>query len=161
MNKLACGVVAVLTAAGVSRGAMIDVFVQVSGANMVPPVATEATGVLTGVLDTDLLQFSFEWNIADALNGMPTTIHFQRGAAGQNGPTIFNFGFAEFDPWPLQGNLVWDMTSADVDDLLAGLIYVNFRTSEHAAGEIRGQLPTPGSTALFALAGALLTRRKR
>ena len=140
---------------------MIDVFVQVNGANMVPPVATEATGILSGVLDTTALTFSFSWDITDALNGTPTTIHFQRAAAGQNGGAIFDFGFDEEDPWPLQGNLVWDMTSADVDDLLAGLIYVNFRTSAHAAGELRGQLPTPGSTALFALAGALTTRRKR
>lgn len=162
MNKLACGVVAILSAAGVSRGAMIDVFVEMNGANEVPPVSTDATGTLSGVLDTVALTFSFSWDITDALNGTPTVAHFHRALAGQNGAVVFDIGTpAGGPPWPLQGNLVWNMTSQDVDDLLAGMIYVNFHTEAHPGGEIRGQLPTPGAASLFGLASVVAARRKR
>lgn len=162
MTRITVCAAALFASSGVSQGTMINVFVEMNGANEVPPVSTDATGTLSGVLDTNALTFSFSWDITDALNGTPTVAHFHRALAGQNGAVVFDIGTpAGGPPWPLQGNLVWNMTSQDVDDLLAGMIYVNFHTEAHPGGEIRGQLPTPGAASLFGLAGVVAARRKR
>jgi hypothetical protein len=63
-------------------------------------------------------------------------VHTHRGAAGVNGPIVFDLG----DPsTPVEAT--WSgMTPADVADLLAGNLYVNIHTGGRPSGEIRGQI---------------------
>jgi CHRD domain-containing protein/exosortase sorting signal-containing protein/prealbumin domain-containing protein len=61
--------------------------------------------------------------------------HIHRGAAGAIGPPIFDLD----DPAsPIEAT--WDMTPADVTDLLAGSLYLNIHASGRPDGEIRGQI---------------------
>lgn len=53
------------------------------------------------------------------------------------------------------------LTSRQLDDVLAGLTYINVHTEAHTGGEIRGQIvvPAPATAALLGL--ALTTARRR
>jgi hypothetical protein len=105
---------------------------HLSGDQEVPAVPSPATGGCHGTFDTvDTLELVCVHNISGA-----TLIHVHRGAAGVNGPPVFDLG-APASPV----TATWTgMTPADVDDLLAGDLYVNIHTSGRPDGEIRGQI---------------------
>jgi len=78
-------------------------------------------------------------------------MHIHRGAAGVNGPIVFDLGNPAS---PVEA--VWTgMTPADVADLFAGNFYVNIHTSGRPAGEIRGQIrPRTVDAFSFAMSGS-------
>lgn len=80
----------------------------------------------------------------EGLTGAITAAHFHNGALGVNGEVVHTLTFVE-DPagtWTSSGT--WDssngLTSALVDELKAGRLYVNVHTAAHESGEIRGQI---------------------
>ena len=98
----------------------------------VPPTGSTARGGCYGQFDAVASRLSLlcTHNVAS-----PAVAHIHRAPAGSNGPIVFDLG----DPVsPIEA--VWDMTSADVDDLLAGRLYVNIHASGRPDGEIRGQI---------------------
>ncbi len=138
---------------------------QITGDQEVPaPVATEASGFMTGVLDRGANSFSFSWEITGPLNGDPSApgAHIHTGFAGQSGSIIFPF---DTDAWELTGSATWmNMTEDQEERLIAGGYYINFHTSAHPSGEIRGQIllvPAPGAAGLLAAGGLLAARRRR
>jgi CHRD domain-containing protein/PEP-CTERM motif-containing protein len=114
-------------------------------------------------------------------NDNVTRTHFHAAPAGQNGGIVFG----QIDPNndlddrvinPVTGRItgVWDGTegngttlAAQLANLLANNLYFNVHTSDHAGGEIRGQLvviPEPGTWLLAILGcalGCLMWRRRR
>ncbi|HEU5297239.1 MAG TPA: CHRD domain-containing protein [Burkholderiaceae bacterium] len=115
---------------------------RLTGAAEVPPTQSMAKGNLQGTLDKNSRTLS--WTLALAgLSGPPTAAHFHGPAApGENA------GVAA--PITITGqptdNGVVTLTSAQMDDLLAGRWYVNVHTAANPDGEIRGQImigPSP------------------
>jgi CHRD domain-containing protein/PEP-CTERM motif-containing protein len=114
-------------------------------------------------------------------NDNVTRTHFHAAPAGQNGGIVFG----QIDPNhdlddrvlnPVTGRItgVWDgnegngtTLAAQLANLLAGNLYFNVHTSDHAGGEIRGQVlivPEPGTWLLGILGcalGYLVWRRRR
>ena len=105
---------------------------QLSADQEVPPSGSTARGGCFGQLDqaTRRLSLVCTHNVQD-----PTVAHIHRGAPGENGTIIFDLG----DPVsPIEAT--WNMTAAEMADLLAGNYYLNIHTGGRPAGEIRGQI---------------------
>src|SRR5205823_2369728 len=106
---------------------------DLSGANEVPPVATSARGGCFAQFDGAGMRLSIicVHNVTNA-----TLMHIHRGAAGVNGPIVFDLGNPAS---PVQA--VWTgMTPTDVADLQAGNLYVNVHDAGRPTGEIRSQI---------------------
>jgi hypothetical protein len=105
---------------------------HLSGDQEVPPSNSTARGGCYGQLDSATRRLSLvcTHNVAAA-----TVAHIHRGAPGATGPVLFDLG----DPVsPMEAT--WNMTQADIDDLLAGRLYVNIHAAGRPEGEIRGQM---------------------
>lgn len=107
---------------------------HLSGDQEVPPSGSTARGGCYGQLDAATRRLSL---VCTHNVGSPTVAHIHRGAPGVNGPAVFDLG----DPVsPIEAT--WNMTQTDVDDLLAGRLYVNIHAAGRPEGEIRGQMLT-------------------
>lgn len=98
----------------------------------VPPTASTARGGCYGQLDSVTRRFSLvcTHNVLGA-----SVAHIHGAPAGANGPIAFDLG----DPIsPMEAT--WNMSPAEVVELLAGRFYLNIHTAGRPAGEIRGQL---------------------
>lgn len=164
-TTLAIAAVAITTTAA-HAGSLSYFEGTINGANGVPMTDSLATGTLSGVYDADANTFSFSWSITDNLTGIPAApgAHIHDGFAGETGPVIFAFNNPD-GSWALEGSDVWtDLTDAQVDDLFADGLYMNFHTTTSPAGEVRGQIalvPTPAGTTLIGVAGLAAVRRRR
>ena len=125
--------------------------VSLSGKEEVPPVQTEATGVV------ELKQAGTEYrayNVKAANIHGATAGHIHLGAKGENGPVVFTL-FKYDTPMdqileagtitpdklegPMAGEQLSDLATAGVNDML----YVNIHTEQNPNGEIRGQIGSP------------------
>jgi CHRD domain-containing protein len=109
---------------------------RLSGASEVPPTPSNAKGDLQATLDKSTRILTWTLTVS-GLSGPPTAAHFHGpAAAGENA------GVAA--PITVTGqatdNGVITLTSAQMDDLLAGRWYVNVHTTANPNGEIRGQM---------------------
>lgn len=106
---------------------------HLSGDQEVPSLASPSRGGCAGLLDAGAAELTLlcTHDVTDA-----TVMHVHRGAAGVNGPVVFDLG----DPTsPVQAT--WSgISPMDLADLLAGNLYVNIHTSGRPTGEIRGQI---------------------
>jgi hypothetical protein len=124
------------------------------GANEAPPVTTDTTGAFTLDYDVDQNLLEFEVTV-EPTQTTPITVtaaHIHRGAAGVDGPVIRDLAASAgltlplfvSDSLTLSGVVTPGLTSAEVDALLAGGLYINVHTSDHPDGEVRGQIePEP------------------
>jgi CHRD domain-containing protein len=131
-------VAATLAACGQMRPSRkLDIFdATLSGAQEVPPVSTPATGSAEVSLNnnTNLLTWKVTYM---GLSGVPTGAHIHGPAApGQNAGVVVPFTAVTAQPIMGQATL----TPQQVNDLAAGLWYVNIHTPNNPNGEIRGQL---------------------
>lgn len=109
---------------------------QMTGLNLVPPVATPATGRVHAVLDKNTLLLRWKLSFS-GLSGPATAGHFHGPAAiGANANIALPFKGPVKSP--LQGQAT--LTPTQAADLLAGKWYVNIQTAAHPGGEIRGQV---------------------
>ncbi len=106
---------------------------HLSGDQEVPPIATLERGGCMGRFNAGASELSL---ICTHDVELPTVMHIHRGAAGVNGPIVFDLG----DPTSPVIATWSGMTPADVADLLAGNFYVNIHTSGRPSGAIRGQI---------------------
>jgi hypothetical protein len=151
-----------------------------TGSQQVPTVTTNAVGVAHfSLVNSDTLHYSVAVsNITEIQSA-----HIHKGELGVNNPTptyAIYTGTGTFSPThPLSGALHLD--GQGILDLLSGAYYLNIHTTQHPAGEIRGQIggvsayaahlrstqvttpaiTLPGDRALFALSadGAHLSYR--
>jgi len=112
-----------------------------SGDQEAPPVVSNGTGSGTFTLNAAGTELSFDIT-ASGLSGPVTLAHFHSGPPGVAGGIVFHITDTIVED--AEGNItatgVWPIDDANVTALLAGNIYVNLHTANHATGEIRGQL---------------------
>jgi hypothetical protein len=160
-----------------------------------PPIPDEgSSGIGWFILSDDMTSLSYDVTLVGLdLDGLQTPgnpddnvtrTHFHAAPAGTNGGIVFG----QIDPNvslrndlddlmvdPIAGTIrgVWDGTegnnttlAAQLPTLLANGLYFNVHTSDHAGGEIRGQIvwvPEPATYVSLALAagGCCWLRRRR
>jgi hypothetical protein len=148
-----------LTVSSSASAVIIPLSAMMDGpqANAGAGTGSPGTGLGTITLDTgtNLLSWSITWS---GLLGTPTLMHFH-GPALPNQNAGVQVGTGVVGP-PVVGNAV--LTAAQVNDLLAGLWYLNLHTTAFGGGEIRGQVvPEPGTLALLAGGLGLLALARR
>lgn len=115
------------------------------GANEVPAVMTDATGVTTFAADTDTVDhLTLVYDLVGTTAG-----HIHLGDPGENGPVVtFLYGPAaamNVDGILSSGSVgAMDLVAGTIGDLLdvmrGGFAYVNVHTVDNPGGEIRGQI---------------------
>ena len=108
--------------------------VSLSGSNEVPPNASTAVGMAR----IDLSGMTLKWTVTySGTTGPVTAGHFHGPApAGANAGVVLPFTGSMASP--IEGSAT--LTQAQVDQLKAGLWYVNLHTAAHPGGELRGQV---------------------
>jgi hypothetical protein len=158
------------SAGGPGGGAPIRIVVPLTGAEVVPPVQTSASGTFTllvEALPSGSFNISFELGVKDIAD--VTAAHIHLGPTGAEGPVIAPLftgpakigsfsgvlaqgSIAEKDlAGPLAGKTFQELSGA----VLSGQAYVNVHTKAYPNGEIRGQiiLPTTGASTETTVSG--------
>jgi len=119
--------------AGFGIAAAADVTVALAGAQEVPSVKSDASGVSTITVDAD-----------KSVHGSVTTkgivgtaAHVHEGAVGKSGAVVFPLEKSG-DTYTVPANA--KLTDAQFESFKAGNLYVNVHSAAHKDGEIRGQL---------------------
>jgi hypothetical protein len=111
-----------------------DLKVTLTGAEETPPVTTSATASGTIAIAADK---SVSGTVKTAgIDG--TVAHIHVGAPGQSGPPIITLSKGADGVWSVPAGS--KLTDEQYADFKAGKLYVNVHSTEHKAGEIRGQL---------------------
>lgn len=108
---------------------------QLTGANEVPPVATQGVGVVSAQVfpTTRAMTYTAEYK---NLTGPATAAHFHGPAApGANAPVVVP---VPNPATPIKAGVT--LTEAQLADLKAGRWYFNVHTAANPGGEIRGQM---------------------
>jgi predicted lipoprotein with Yx(FWY)xxD motif len=114
--------------------------ISLSGASEVPAVTTSATGQAFALL---INKHAFVIGSFQKLQGSllsEGTAHIHRGAAGTNGPVVFELSAAADQAG--NGFVIGlsRLSKDDVTNFEKGLLYLNIHSSFSKTGEIRGQL---------------------
>ncbi len=128
------------------------------GSNQNPPVETNAHGVFIATLSADDKSLTFKLIVANREN--VTAAHIHLGDSTTNGPVVV-FLFHSETPVARQdgilsqgtvttsdfkGPLAGQAFSALINAVMNGDAYVNVHSTQHPAGEIRGQVFIAGNT---------------
>jgi len=108
--------------------------VPLSASNEVPPNSSSGTGTGKVELDGNVVKWTVTYS---GMTGPVTAGHFHGPApAGSNAGVVVPFA------GPLASPIVGSatLTPAQVDQLKAGLWYINLHTAANPGGEIRGQV---------------------
>jgi hypothetical protein len=130
---------------------------NLTGANEVPPVTTDATGTFTATLDE--AAGTLTWTLSATGLQNITAAHLHTGAAGANGgvvmplfappggqvTNILNISNTSRQS-DLSGSLAGNFAGF-VTQLKAGTIYVNVHTTQNPGGAIRAQVASTQATA--------------
>jgi hypothetical protein len=121
-----------------------------SGAQEVPPVATNGTGSAEVVVFEDDARIELTLNLAGTFTSEITRAHFHAGGPGENGGIVLNICGEDGVPdCPQAGTFEHTYTLADttafvnmaqVMQAIQDGVYINVHTVNNPPGEIRGQL---------------------
>ncbi len=162
MKFIRAGIVIVfLGIAGFSHAAHITVFnsaITGDAANAGNGTGSLGKGSATMTFNSDTNEFS--WFVAwEALTGPATIAHFHGPAApDQNGPLELTI---DHTMNPSIGSAI--LTPQQIEDVFAGLWYINIHTAAFPGGEIRGQVlalspqPIPVPAAFWLFGSCLIT----
>lgn len=113
---------------------------NLSGAAEVPAHNSTASGRAVLALSADASKLAYRLMVNDITD--ISAAHIHKAAAGVNGPVLFpiySSGSGLFNPSsPVSGT--FDLSTAQVMDLIANNYYVNVHTTAAPAGAIRGQV---------------------
>lgn len=133
----AANVVVTSAAASVTVNNNPAIAVALSPDEEVPRANSTASG--SGELRFNLVNGAITGGV-DVSGVTATMAHIHRAFAGSNGPVIINFAqnSTNANRWePAAGSM---LTADQINDLLAGRLYVNVHSAAFPPGEIRGQL---------------------
>ena len=128
------------------------------GSNQNPPVETNAHGVFIATLSADGKSLTFKLIVANMEN--VTMAHIHIGDSATNGPVVVFLFHTEtpvarqdgilsqgtFTASDFKGPLMGQAFSALINAIMNGDAYVNVHSTQHPAGEIRGQIFIAGKT---------------
>jgi len=126
--------IASVLAGGAGIAGAMDIKVNLSGDQEVPPVKTSASGNGTITVSDDK---SVKGRITTS-DIKATGAHIHEGASGKNGPDIITLKKTSDNEWSVPADA--KLTDAQYDAFKAGHLYVNVHSDAHKSGEIRGQL---------------------
>ena len=120
---------------GAASAEMMEMNIDLSGAEEVPPVETSATGEVEVEFDSDTRMLSWEIDYS-GLSSDATAAHFHGPAdPGENAaPVVPVEDFAD----GAEGSA--ELTEEQAALLADGKMYFNFHSTNHPGGEIRGQV---------------------
>ncbi len=151
-------IIAVISVAAVSMAEygnvrdLPELSATLSGADVVPPATTGATGKATFTINKDHTLLYYTVTVSDLEN--VTAAHIHAGKKGENGPPVALITIkaakkgkvsgilaegsigAEDMMMSFKGKSVWDL----YQQLTTGDYYVNVHTTKYPDGEIRGQI---------------------
>jgi len=112
----------------------------INGTQEVPPVTTNGNGTGSFLLTEYGLIFKAS---VDSLSGPITGVHFHNAPNGSSGPVVRDLmteliGKTVVGIWRSTDNQPFNQQM--MQELFKGNIYINFHTSAHPNGEVRGQL---------------------
>ncbi len=129
----------VLISVAPALAVLVPLSVDMDGFQANAGLGTGSLGVGTATITLDTDSNSLSWVIVwSGLTGTPTAMHFH-GPALPNQNAGVQVGTGVVGP-PVVGNAI--LSANQVDDLLAGLWYLNLHTDEFPGGEIRGTVIT-------------------
>ena len=124
-----------------------------SGAGVLPPVETRATGRIDASLDGNNLTFSGAFSRLGSEVVADVGMLVQLGLAGQNGELLFplnvDLGLDMRSGSLTRANNTFALSNAEVNALFTRRMYVNVLTEALPGGEIRGQLLPDGTDEIF------------
>ncbi len=119
----------------VERADGIPFAISLSSNQSVPPIYTTGTGTGWAILDTTGSNVDYNITVA-SLSSNLFAAHFHLGDVGVNGPIAEPLTYTDST-----ASGTWtSVPDTLLPDLLDGGMYANFHTTDHPAGEIRGQL---------------------
>jgi hypothetical protein len=157
MKRVLVIAVVIAAVAGTAEAAIINFAFPIDGGQVVPPVATPASGTGTVTLDTATNLLSWNITFAGFSPSYPeTAAHFHGPALpGANAGIQLGLGVGS----PKIGNAV--ITATQAIDVQNHLWYVNIHSTLYPAGQIRGQVvPEPASLVLLCVGGLALLKRR-
>ena len=133
LRTMAAATATLLLAAGSAEAGILHYAAVLKGANMTPPTASHAHGVITAVVDTDRRTFDYTVSFT-GLSGPATSAVFQEHGAAVL-PALATPALK--DP---QIHAKVTLTAAQIDDLNAGRWRFDISTLANPGGEIGGEL---------------------
>jgi CHRD domain/Secretion system C-terminal sorting domain len=126
--------------------AQIHFTATLTGDQQDPVVTTSASGTGSFTLSDNFQRLTYVLTYQGLSGTLSAGGHFHTGRAGVNGPVVRDIAHSgDAASSSVQG--VWSstdgtqpLTPALVESLLTGRVYVNFHTTAHPGGEIRGQV---------------------
>jgi hypothetical protein len=142
----ALGIAAILAAGCAARTPVAKAPVNLTGAQEVPPVGGNASGVSTiQVIYAACTSTVAGANRCPQVHGTVTTTgfvataaHIHRGKKGANGPVILPLVRTGDNSWGLPANAY--ISESDYGAYNDGDLYVNVHSANNPNGEVRGQL---------------------
>jgi len=110
---------------------------RMTGAQEVPAVSGSAQGLGIFTLSLDKQSILVQVSAAD-LTGPITGIHVHEGAAGTNGPVVFNL--TDFVDGCIVETTLTGFTADERAKFLSGAYYLNVHTAANPGGEVRAQI---------------------
>jgi hypothetical protein len=130
--RLAATTLLVATGLGLAHAA--DMTVTLTGAQEVPPVATDARGTAAISIGADK---SVRGHVATTgISG--TAAHIHLAEPGKNGPPVIVLTKSSDSEWTVPPGA--SLTDEQYEAYKAGKLYVNVHSEAHKPGEIRAQL---------------------
>lgn len=129
-----------------SAPAQIHFTATLNGAQETPPVTTTASGTGSFDLSDDFTELHFVITYQGLSDTLSAGGHFHTGKPGIAGGIVRNIAthggaaFATLAGTWKSTDASQPLTPALVESLLTGRVYVNFHTTAHPGGEIRGQV---------------------
>ena len=124
-----------------AQAAPLRFTIQLTGAQVVPPVTTAAIGFAQLVFEPETRDLSYSFVLFGLAPKDVTGMELHRGAIGATGDLVQTLSSGG----STQGVGLATLAVADAADFMRGLLYIDVRTRAYPEGVVRGQVLVPGA----------------